>query len=319
MLGPTVYTFSIILAVFLTGLGIGSTFGIVSGPRGCTATGLRWAFARCCWPQQLPGPHSMLAHTVPYWPIDPLHVFEPVVQFSARPVALRVGDFCRDMSVGELSARAGICRLASAGRGTDGGWHLCGEYGRGRSWRGHLQSVSHPPLWDSAGTALLIVISALASLLMLVPQFWPSRAETASGFAARPFRTRIAALGWLTALIGLAVLLAWSASAVPGELVANGRSMLTSDQLADVIYVGEGMNTSVAVSETGLGDRYFHMSGKVEASTVPADMRLQRMLGHLPAFCIPSLVPCSWWDAERASLPAHLSCIPTLRESSSAK
>ncbi len=32
----------------------------------------------------------------------------------------------------------------------------------------------------------------------------------------------------------------------------------------------------------------FHVSGKVEASTEPYDMRLQRMLGHLPALFHPN-------------------------------
>jgi spermidine synthase len=35
------------------------------------------------------------------------------------------------------------------------------------------------------------------------------------------------------------------------------------------------------------GVRNFHVSGKVEASTEPQDMRLQRMLGHLPALVHP--------------------------------
>ena len=47
------------------------------------------------------------------------------------------------------------------------------------------------------------------------------------------------------------------------------------------------MNSSVAVSEPAFGDRYFHISGKIEASTVPTDMRLQRMLGHVPALLHP--------------------------------
>jgi spermidine synthase len=47
--------------------------------------------------------------------------------------------------------------------------------------------------------------------------------------------------------------------------------------------VGEGMNSSVAVTEEANGWRNFHVSGKVEASTEPQDMRLQRLLGHLTA------------------------------------
>jgi spermidine synthase len=48
-------------------------------------------------------------------------------------------------------------------------------------------------------------------------------------------------------------------------------------------YVGEGTNVSVAVTMTRQGVRSFHGAGKVQASTSPADMRLQRMLGHIPA------------------------------------
>jgi spermidine synthase len=43
------------------------------------------------------------------------------------------------------------------------------------------------------------------------------------------------------------------------------------------------MNATVAVSETPGGARFFHVSGKTEASSLEKDMRLQRMLGHLPA------------------------------------
>jgi spermidine synthase len=51
--------------------------------------------------------------------------------------------------------------------------------------------------------------------------------------------------------------------------------------LTDIIYVGEGMHSSVAVSRDSTGVLKYHASGKVQASSTPQDMRLQRMLGHL--------------------------------------
>ena len=51
----------------------------------------------------------------------------------------------------------------------------------------------------------------------------------------------------------------------------------------DPLYIGEGMNSSIVISQLPGGQRYFHVSGKVEASTEPFDMRLQRMLGHISA------------------------------------
>ena len=50
-----------------------------------------------------------------------------------------------------------------------------------------------------------------------------------------------------------------------------------------MLYSGEGMNASIAVSEQETGVRTFHVSGKTEATSEPKDVRLQRMLGHWPA------------------------------------
>src|SRR5205814_5771375 len=48
-----------------------------------------------------------------------------------------------------------------------------------------------------------------------------------------------------------------------------------------LVYMGEGLTASVAVSDLPDGIRNYHNAGKVQASSDPADMRLQRMLGHL--------------------------------------
>jgi spermidine synthase len=75
---------------------------------------------------------------------------------------------------------------------------------------------------------------------------------------------------------------------VPGVLVAYGRFAAARIGQADVFYTGEGINASVAVSRLGNGVLNYHNAGKVQASSEPQDMRLQRMLGHLT-----TLVPAS--------------------------
>ena len=45
--------------------------------------------------------------------------------------------------------------------------------------------------------------------------------------------------------------------------------------------MGEGWNASVAVTRLPGGVLNYHNAGKVQASSEPQDMRLQRMLGHL--------------------------------------
>jgi spermidine synthase len=76
---------------------------------------------------------------------------------------------------------------------------------------------------------------------------------------------------------------------LPGEVVGYGRHVATyaGQGLPQFLYIGEGMNSSIAVSERPGGSRYFHVSGKVCASNDPADMRMQRMLGHVPALLHP--------------------------------
>jgi spermidine synthase len=82
----------------------------------------------------------------------------------------------------------------------------------------------------------------------------------------------------------VALILISALPALPGTLVAHGRWAVTWLGKTDILYVGEGMNSSVAVTKVkSSGATQFHVAGKVEASSLPQDMRLQRMLAHLPA------------------------------------
>ena len=85
------------------------------------------------------------------------------------------------------------------------------------------------------------------------------------------------------AAAAVALLLADNVAPVPGMLIAYGRRMMTSMGRSEVLYTGEGINSSIAITKWDDGAVQFHVSGKVEASTESYDMRLQRMLGHLPA------------------------------------
>ncbi len=86
----------------------------------------------------------------------------------------------------------------------------------------------------------------------------------------------------------LAGYLAWSVPAVPWELVAYGRRLPSSLNRGHALYVGEGINSSIVVSEWDDGKRLFHISGKTEASNESHDLRLERMLGHIPAMLHPA-------------------------------
>jgi len=78
-----------------------------------------------------------------------------------------------------------------------------------------------------------------------------------------------------------AILLARAVPPLPGLLVAYGRYAATWVGINEIVYVGEGITAAVAVSRTPNGVLNYHNAGKVQASSEPQDMRLQRMLGHI--------------------------------------
>jgi spermidine synthase len=123
---------------------------------------------------------------------------------------------------------------------------------------------------------VLVILSALASVIMF-------------GAAAGGWRAHRAAGEWVAAA-GALLVVAVAFIVVPGvptRLVAFGRNAWRVEQMPRTLYVGEGRNASVAVLEREDGVRSFHVSGKVEASSEPQDMRLQRLLAHLGALVHP--------------------------------
>ena len=69
----------------------------------------------------------MLAHSVPYWPIDPSLSSSPWFNFQLDLLRCGVGYFSGDLPVGsQFSTGPGIGRLASRGPGTIGGRPICG-------------------------------------------------------------------------------------------------------------------------------------------------------------------------------------------------
>ena len=89
------------------------------------------------------------------------------------------------------------------------------------------------------------------------------------------------------ALAAVIAVSAWNIPAIPWKLVGFGRRLPSTTGQWDLLHLAEGMNSSAAWSRWEGGAIYFHVSGKVEASTEPQDMSLQRMLGHLPALLHP--------------------------------
>ena len=74
--------------------------------------------------------------------------------------------------------------------------------------------------------------------------------------------------------LALAVILVGTVQPVPGALVGYGPgSSAWQPSYGDFIYVGEGMNSSVAISRLANGTLNYHNAGKVQASSEPQDLQ----------------------------------------------
>ena len=125
---------------------------------------------------------------------------------------------------------------------------------------------------------MLIGVAAISGVLLLVGVAPAGRVT-----GVLPVR---AAVPLVVGVCLAAVLLARVVPPLPGLLVAYGRYAATWVGINQIIYSAEGITAAVAVSRTPTGVLNYHNAGKVQASSEPQDMKLQRMLGH-----ITTLVP----------------------------
>jgi spermidine synthase len=267
MLGATVYTFSIILAVFLAGLGLGS--GLAShfarqmkGPRVALGVCQILLAAAIAWTAYT------LADALPYWPIDPLLARSAVFNFQVDIMRCMWAVFPAACLWG---ASFPFALAAAAERSEDSGT-LVGKVYAANTVGGIFGALAFsiiliPWIGTQDCQRLLIALATISSLIVFAPM---ARSLGKRGVAA--IVASLVASIWMIASI----------SPVPWLAVAYGRRMMLQTNPGRALYVGEGRNYSVAVSEPPDGSRYFHVAGKVEASTAPSDMRLQRMLGDLP-------------------------------------
>jgi spermidine synthase len=271
LFGATVYTFSLILAVFLVGLGIGSSLGSslahnLKNPRAA----LGWAQMLLC--VALAYAAYMTNASMPFWPINPQIQSNTFFQFqldlmrasfTVLPGAILWG----------MSFPLALASVANKGQDPArlvGGVYAANTVG---AIVGALFASLLAVAWiGSQNTQMVLIgISAIAGLLMLAS----SADETGKG------RTQVASMILLILVTGGAGLLARSVPPMPGLLVAYGRYAATWVGQNEIIYMGEGITASVAVSRTPNGVLNYHNAGKVQASSEPQDMRLQRMLGHM--------------------------------------
>ena len=272
LFGATVYTFALILAVFLFGLGIGSSLGSAIG-RSTThpRAALGWCQMLLC--AAIAWASFMLTDSLPYWPINPSITTDAWFNFQL--------DLVRCLWVvlpGAIlwGASFPLALAAVATRGQDPARLVGGVYAANTVGAivGSLTASLLLVVWlgSQHSQQALILTSALSGLLVLstgVVEEVPGRKFQLAGTLA------------IIGAAAVAGLLSRGVHPVPGIFVAYGRYTATRLGQADIIYMGEGWNASVAVSRLPGGVLNYHNAGKVQASSEPQDMRLQRMLGHM--------------------------------------
>lgn len=318
LLGPTVYTFSIILAVFLMGLGIGSNLGSILA-RGIRRPRLALGFcqffltAACAWTGY------MLSKSLPFWPINPALSTNHWFSFQLDLVRCMWAILPATCLWG---ASFPLALAAAASNKQDPGKLVGGVYAANTlgaiigalvfsmiliPWLG-TQNSQRVLIGVAGATAILSFLPGLSSIRLArrkqsddialqqdlnppSPEFVDHESATVPALRSdAPIQqpATYSSMVWSLLTVSLTVILAWSVPKVPWQLIAFGRSLITKGNQADILYSGEGINASVAVTEVFDGIRNFHVSGKIEASSEPQDMRLQRMLGHIPALLHPN-------------------------------
>lgn len=277
--GPSVYTFSIILAVFLLGLGLGSAVAsrMVRSIRDAAAALGACQFllvAAVAWSA------FMIAAVMPFWPID--RALAPSAWVNYQIDVLRCVWAVLPAAV--LWGASFSFALAAAAPGQDdAGWIVAAVY----VWNTFgailgalgVSLVLIPWLGTHEVEQVLIAFSFCGGLIMLAPLLRSlERAQT------RLARRKAAGIAGAVLLVCAMI---FSVPLTPAQLIEYGRDLLKFPDIPKVLYLGEGVTSSIAVTEINAKFRQFHVAGKVEASTIPADMRQERMLGHLSALLHP--------------------------------
>jgi spermidine synthase len=271
LFGATVYTFSLVLAAFLFGLGIGSSIGAAIArntrrPR----IALGWCQMLLCAAIAWAAYQTM--ESMPWWPVDVQLSYDMLTKFQLDMVRCLWALLPASILWG---ASFPLALASIASKGQDAGRVVGGVYAAntvGAIFGATLASLTFVSSFGMQHTQQgLIGVSAISGLLMLA--LAPAGNESAKA------KLNFA----VTVLIAMVVsgLLVVTVPELNRNFVAYGRFSPVRAGRSEVIYVGEGRMGLVAVSRLSDGTLNYHNAGKIQASSDPADMRLQRMLGHL--------------------------------------
>lgn len=312
LFGPTTYTFSLLLAVFLTGLASGSGLVAIWLRRGRDLRQARAALGLMQWGLALAIPLTALIITrvLPGWlaardlqaPVAirlgldlwfaVVTLIVPTLLWGASfPLALYVAVPLRptDSTTGDSSSAADLpasvnhsAPSADTDEGVIVGW-VSGANTIGAITGSLLTGLILVPMlgteWTQRGFAMLAWAAGCIALWPWLEASLTTMLSNGVVAVPRPVRQ----WGLIAAGVVMAGLVGQSVPSVPLGMLAWGHKVDDWNTIKDYRFVREGLDSTILIEDSTLGYRCFHICGKVEASNSPSDKRTQRLLGHLPA------------------------------------
>ena len=276
LLGPTVYTFSIVLAVFLIGLGMGSSIGSLVG-RAIMRPKLALGVCQILLMAAIGWTAYALACSLPYWPVMPMISTSPWFNFQIDVVRCTWAILPATVLWG---ASFPLALAAAASQGQDPGY-LVGKVYAANTFGAIIGAIGTSLIligWlgTQGSQQVLVGASGVAALLAFVPAYNTGVTRIGS------FNGRFTGFLIFCGVVIFGVLLVCQLPRIPWQLIADGRYVAMGVRTYDrqVLCVGEGVNASVAVMEDNGGVRTLCINGRVNGTSSPLNVR---MLGHLPA------------------------------------
>ena len=274
LFGPSVYAFSIVLAIFLTGLAIGA--GLSARSKAIKESPAEWIVAG----QLLAGLYAAIS----VWLINDVLSEWSLSPTVEQPIALRyVYDACRAMLVMFVPTAVWGATLPLLVR---------------------IAATNKEPLDVNIGRLYAInTVGAIAGVFMIgflaVPMA-SLRQSMQIVVAAAFIASSIGLIGIINTptarqrlkIVGLFVGALVTVMLIPapnGKVMGFGHEYLLFKDWDEPIYSKDGAFATVAVShDTESDDHFLHVGGKVVASSRPADMRLQYLLAAIPLMLHPA-------------------------------
>lgn len=288
ILGGTVYTFAIILAVFLAGLGLGGAWGAAIAGR--SRRPMAWLGA-CQFFSVL-----AVAHASTHFNMDTSYT-PHLWMMMATHLSGRLEDVLQCVWV---VAPAALCWGASFPLVIAAGLRPGKDTGKtvgllaGVNTFGAIVGALAVTFWTIPFLGTQVTQLAIASLAILSAALALSYETvrwvrvTSSAWSIKPW-FRYPGLQMAFIMLIVVVFFAHSLYRIPpvsSQLLAHGKHRAEYTHVGTVLYRSEGVHSPVVVKKqvtaNGIELTSLHISGKLVASTELVEMRLERMLGMIP-------------------------------------